>query len=109
MKKVTDEQKEDVLRLHFVEHLSSRQIAERLGMARRTVRNVIGGRQPAPAPRKPRVRVLAAYEPFIKQELERVPSMNAPAMLERLRARGYTGGISVLRDRMRVLRPKPHI
>jgi transposase len=109
MKKVTDQQKEDVLRLHFVEHLPSRQIAERLGMARRTVRNVIAGRQPPPAPRKPRVTQLAPYEPFLKKELERVPSMNAPAMLERLRARGYTGGISVLRDRMRVLRPKPHI
>ena len=109
MKKVTDQQKEDVLRLHFVEHLPTRQIAARLGMARRTVRGVIAGRQPAPAPRKPRVTQLAAYEPFIKQELERVPSMNAPAMLERLRARGYTGGISVLRDRMRVLRPRPHI
>jgi transposase len=109
MRRVTDEQKEDILRLHFVEHLPTRQIAARLGMARRTVRNVIAGRQPAPAARQPRVTQLAAYERFLKQELERVPSMNAPAMLERLRARGYTGGISVLRDRMRVLRPKPHL
>lgn len=109
MRRVTDQQKEDVLRLHFVEQLPTRQIAARLGMARRTVRGVIRGRQTAPAPRKPRVTQLATYETFIKEELSRVPSMNAPAMLERLRARGYTGGISVLRDRMRVLRPKPHI
>ena len=97
MKRVTDQQKEDVLRLHFVEHLSTRQIAERLDMARRTVRDVIRGRRTLPEPRKPRVTHLRVYEGFIKQELERVPSMNAPAMLERLRARGYTGGISVLR------------
>jgi transposase len=109
MKRVSDQQKEDVLRLHFVEHLPTRQIAERLGMARRTVRSVIQGRQTSAPARKPRVTQLAAYESIIKQELSRVPSMNAPAMLERLRAVGYTGGISVLRDRMRVLRPKPHI
>lgn len=109
MKKITDQQKEDVLRLHFVEHLPSRQIAARLGMARRTVRAVIAGRQAPPKPRQPRVTQLAEHEAFIKQELARVPSMNAPAMLERLRARGYTGGVSVLRDRMRALRPKPHI
>jgi transposase len=109
MKRVTDQQKEDVLRLHFVEHLSTRKIAERLEMKRRTVRGVISGRQTLPAPRKPREKQLAAYESVIKQELERVPSMNAPAMLEKLRSQGYTGGISVLRERMRVLRPKPHI
>lgn len=109
MNRVTDQQKEDVLRLHFVEHLSTRAIAARLGMARRTVRGVIRGRQTSPPPRKPRVTQLAAYEPFIKEELARVAAMNAPAMLERLRERGYTGGISVLRDRMRMLRPRPHI
>lgn len=109
MKKVTDQQKEDVLRLHFVEHLPTRKIAERLGMARRTVRGVISGRQPAAKPRAPRVTQLGAFEGFIKQELARVPSMNAPAMLERLRVQGYTGGITVLRDRMRALRPRPHI
>lgn len=109
MKRVSDQQKEDVLRLHFVEHLPSRKIAERLGMARRTVRNVINGRQRPLATRKPRETQLSEYEGFIKEELARLSSMNAPAMLERLRAQGYTGGISVLRDRMRVLRPRPHI
>jgi transposase len=109
MKGATDEQKEDVLRLHFVEHLTSRQIASRLGMARRTVRNIISGRRVRPAPRRKRVSQLGVYDAIIKKELARVPSMNAPSMLERLRALGYTGGVSVLRDRMRTLRPRPHI
>ena len=39
--------------------------------------------------------------------LDDTPELKAPAMLERLRARGYTGGISILRERMRKLRPKP--
>lgn len=109
MKRVTDQQKEDVLRLHFVDHLPSRKIAERLRMSRRTVRGVISGRQQPLAPRKPRETQLSEYEGFIKEELARVPSMNAPAILERLRVQGYTGGISVLRDRLRALRPRPHI
>lgn len=109
MKPITDQQKEDVLRLHFVEHLPTREIATRLGIGRRTVRDVISGRKMPPTPRKPRVTQLTEHEAFIKQELVRAPAMNAPAMLERLRARGYTGGVSVLRDRMRILRPKPHI
>lgn len=108
-RRITDQQKEDVLRLHFVEQLPSRQIADRLGMSRRTVRSVIEGRQRQSKPRAPRVTQLAQYDAFIKQELARVPDMNAPAMLERLRERGYAGGISVLRDRMRRLRPRPHI
>ena len=109
MKRISDQEKEDVLRLHFVEHLPQQQIADRLGMARRTVRNVIKGRRTPPAPRQKRESQLAAYEPVIKKELERVPAMKAPAMLERLRVLGYTGGVSVLRDRIRVLRPRPHI
>ncbi|MEK7862331.1 MAG: IS21 family transposase [Chloroflexota bacterium] len=106
---MTDQQKEDVLRLHFVEHLSQQKIADRVGIARRTVRSVIKGRRTLAAPRAPRVSQLDSFDAAVKKELERVPSMNAPAMLERLRGLGYTGGISVLRDRMRVLRPKPHI
>jgi len=33
--------------------------------------------------------------------------MKAPTILERLRPLGYTGGISILRDRVRALRPQP--
>lgn len=109
MKRATDQQKEDVLRLHFVEHLSQQKIADRVGLGRRTVRDILRGRKELAAPRAARVSSLATFEAAIKKELERVPSMNAPAMLERLRVQGYTGGITVLRDRMRTLRPRPHI
>ena len=33
--------------------------------------------------------------------------MKAPAVLDRLRAKGYHGGITVVRDRLRKLRPRP--
>jgi transposase len=109
MTRVTDEQKQEVLRLHFVEGLSTRRIAAQLRMARRTVRKVLSAPHTTPKPREPRVSQLAEHDAFLKAELAKTPSINAPAMLERLRARGYTGGISVLRERLRALRPKPHV
>jgi transposase len=59
------------------------------------------------APARQSMSILAPYEAIVRTELGRAPELRAPAMLERLRGAGYTGGISVLRDRMRVLRPHP--
>jgi len=104
-KRVNDQQREDVLRLHFIDRLSSRGIAAQLGMARRTVRHIIQGRRPSEArPAVKRETELGLYQDAIKKELAETPAMNAPAMLERLRVLGYAGGISVLRARLRVLR-----
>ncbi len=107
--RVSDERKAEVLRLRYVEGLSTRAIAKKLSMSRRTVRGLLGEKKPrartAPAPRES---ILAPYEAAIRAELARTPELRAPAMLERLRLAGYTGGISVLRDRMRALRPRPH-
>ena len=46
---------------------------------------------------------------MIRDELARAPELSVPAMLERLRPLGYTGGQTVLRERMRLMRPKPSI
>jgi transposase len=109
MSDVSDERKAEVLRLHYVENLSVRAIAKRLSMARRTVRRLVGvERRPARPPVTPRPSILEAFEEVIRAELVRVPELRAPAMLERLRPLGYTGGVSILRDRMRALRPRPH-
>jgi len=97
----------EVLRLHYIDGLGVRAISRRLKMSRKTVRKMLGRgalrlAQPLPANRP---LLLDPHEKFIVSELERCAELRAPAMLERLRARGYTGGISILRDRMRLLRP----
>jgi transposase len=94
----------EVLKLGLVEGLSVRAIARRLGMARRTVRRALGYGLPARQTRAPRPSALDAHLPAIKALLEETPELTAPGMLERLRPLGYRGGVSVLRDRMRVLR-----
>ena len=98
--------KAEVLRLYYVDDLSIRAISRQLSMARKTVRRILGREPKRPSsPPTRRVSVLDAHTDFIVAELKRCPELRAPAMLERLRERGYVGGISVLRDCMRALRP----
>jgi hypothetical protein len=102
------EQKAEVLRLRYVERLSVRAIATPLAMSRRFVRGMLGDRKPtAPRQHVLRVSLLAADDSVIRDALKKTPDLRAPAMLERLRALGDTGGISILRKHMRIVRPRP--
>jgi transposase len=96
----------EVLKLHLIDGLSVRAIAKRLNMSRNTVRKVVG-RAPKKArtPAAPRTTLLTPYEAQVKALIDETPELKAPAVLEKLRAKGYQGGVSILRDRMRQLRP----
>lgn len=97
----------EVLRLHYLEGTSVRAIARRLGLARKTVRNLLGRRQrDATSPPAPRARSLDPYRDAVRTMLSDAPDMRAPGVLERLRALGYRGGITVVRDLVRELRPR---
>lgn len=102
----TDDRAAEVLRLTYIDGLGVRAVAKRLGMSRRTVRLLLG-RKPRPPPKapEPRTSILDPYLPTIRELVERTPELRAPAVLERLRPLGYSGGITVLRDRLRTLRP----
>lgn len=96
----------EVLRLAFVDGLGVRAIARQLSMARKTVRKILGRGSPArPKSVEPRSSLLDSYGTAIRNMLEDTPELKAPVVLERLRPLGYTGGISILRDRIRTLRP----
>lgn len=104
-----DTQLPEVLRLSLIEGLSIRAIAKRLQLSRKTVRKLLG-RAPArkpPPDELPRMSLLDAYDATIRRLVDDTPEFTAPAILERLRPLGYTGGITILRDRLRVLRPRP--
>ena len=90
---------------------SIRKIARELGMARNTVSGVLAqieaqrtGHEGSPARRRPSR--LDPYQPFIQELLGRYPDMTAVRLLEELRARGFTGGYTVVRQRLGVLRPR---
>jgi transposase len=99
----------EVLKLAFVDGLGIRAIAGRLHMSRRTVRRILDGERSKKGARaiaaSPRPSLLGAYDGAIRQMLSETPELRAPAVLERLRPLGYRGGVTILRDRLRQLRP----
>jgi transposase len=97
----------EVLRLGLVEGLAVRAIAKRLHMARKTIRKILGRHRAPPKPAAdPRGSILDPYEAAIRAVLDDTPEMLAPALLERLRPLGYTGGVTILRDRLRGIRSR---
>jgi len=101
--------KADILRLYFSQNLSRRKIAEQLGIDRKTVGEVVERRQVrlCAGERNPRASILEPHYPRIQKLLEDAPERSSVNILQRLRDAGYTGGISILRDYVRSLRPKP--
>jgi transposase len=96
---------------------SQREIARALGVTRGLVRGVLEQRAEArerphtalpesPASAAPRPSKLDAYEARIKELLVQYPSITAQRVFEELRAAGYQGGYSVLKVRVRKLRPQ---
>lgn len=98
----------EIMRLHYLEGLSIRAISRRLHVSRKTVRSSLG-KLPPRARREGALRpsLLDSYEPQIRDWLLATPELKATQILERLRSRGYTGGISILRELVRKLRPAP--
>ncbi len=99
----------EVLKLALIDGLSARAIAKRLSLSRNTVRRMLG-RAPNRDLRAPgrRTSMVDTYEKQIRQWLDDTPELRAPAVLERLRRLGYQGGITIVRDRLQRLRPRPH-
>jgi transposase len=99
----------EVQRLGLVEGVAVRAIAKRLHMSRKTVRKILGRHRAPPRPAaEPRGSILDPYETAIRAVLDDTPEMLAPAVLERLRPLGYTGSVTILRARLRRLRPRGH-
>jgi transposase len=96
----------EVLKLSLVDGLSVRAISKKLSMARRTVRRILGRSVHRPkAIEPPRVTLVSPYGTAIRRLLDETPELKAPAILERIRPLGYTGGLTVLRKHLRQVRP----
>ncbi len=95
---------------------SVRRIALSLGVSRRTVQRALGqveqARGAGPTERAPRstparASKLDAYEPAITDLLARYPDISVRRIHEELRRLGFTGGYTVLSERVLRLRPTP--
>ena len=96
---------------------AQRQIARSLGLSRHTVVRVLAdweaersGQEPPPGGLVPTVRrpsQLDAYEATRRELLARYPNLTAVRLYEELRSRGFRGGYTIVRERLRHLRPQP--
>ena len=89
----------------------AKRIARELGLARNTVsltlRRVEARRAGDGSGPERRPCLLDPYDAHVRDLLARYPDLNATRLLEELRQRGFTGGYTVVRLRLRELRPRP--
>ena len=92
----------EIRRLHRAEGLPVKAIARLLGISRNTVRSAVASDGPPRYARRPGGSIVDAAEPRIRELLRAYPRMPATVIAERI---GWERGLTVLKDRVRELRP----
>lgn len=92
----------EVRRLRRVEGMAISAIARRLGIARNTVKKALASDRPPKYERPPRGSVVDEVEPQVRGLLAVCPTMPATVIAQRI---GWEHSLTVLKDRVRVLRP----
>jgi transposase len=92
------------IRTALQEGQSIREAARELGVSRNTVRRYVRGDVRTGA-REKRGSKLEPFQEQVRTWVREDRLLNCPTMLARLRAQGYTGGMTVLKDFVQPLRP----
>ncbi len=92
----------EIRRLHRAEGMPIKAIVRELGVSRNAVRRALAASAPPRYVRPPRGSVVDAVEPQIRELLARWPRMPATVIAERV---GWDRSLTVLKDRVRELRP----
>lgn len=87
------------------EGMQKKRIAERLGVSRQTVYNHLNRKkgEPFPKPRPARRSLLDPFKDYIEARLERF-DLPATVLFREIKAKGYQGGLTILRDFVRPLK-----
>ncbi len=92
----------EIRRLHRAEGMPIKVIARVLGVSRNTVRTAVASEAPPKYVRRPAGSSVDGVEPRIRELLRSYPSMPATVIAERI---GWDRGLTVLKERVRELRP----
>jgi transposase len=92
----------EIRRLHRAEGVPVKAIARLLGISRNTVRAAVASDAPPRYERRPAGSIVDVVEPRIRELLQVYPAMPATVIAERI---GWDRGLTVLKDRVRELRP----
>jgi len=95
----------EVHRLHHVEGMSKAAIAARLSMSRNTVARLVELSSPPKYERKPVGSQVDAFADAIAAMLDEDPTVPATVVTQRLRAQGFTGSVTIVKDHLRKVRP----
>ena len=92
----------EIRRLHRSERMPIRVIARTVGCSKNTVKKALCDEAPPQYERAPTGSIVDAVEPRIRELLRAWPTMPATVIAERV---GWDRGLTVLKDRVRDLRP----
>jgi len=92
----------EIRRLHRAEQMPIKQVARVMGVSKNTVKRALAADGPPQYRRVARGSVVDAAEPRIRELLAAWPTMPATVIAERI---GWTRGLTVLKERVRELRP----
>ncbi|NDU77989.1 IS21 family transposase [Actinomadura sp. DSM 109109] len=92
----------EIRRLHRAEGMPIKAVARRMGISKNTVKRALAAEEPPKYRRAGRGAIVDAVEPQIRELLEQFPGMPATVIAERI---GWTNSLTVLKDRVRILRP----
>jgi transposase len=92
----------EIRRLHRAVQIPIKAIARLLGVSKITVKAAITSNGPPRYERAPRGSIVDAVEPRLHEQLHSWPDMPATVIAERI---GWTNSMTVLKDRVRELRP----
>lgn len=93
----------EIRRLHRSEGMPIKAIARRMGISKNTVKRALAAQEPPAYRRAGRGSIVDAVEPRIRELLAEFPDMPATVIAERI---GWANSLTVLKDRVRILRPQ---
>jgi len=95
----------EIHQLH-AEGFSCRSIARQLQVSRETVAKYLADPASVIRSRKKKPSKLDPYRELVETMIKECPDVKAPVILQRIRKKGFDGGITIVRDMLRKLRGK---